>query len=78
MPQRFDDIFTQTHAGDGVNVFEFDSRTAPSHPDKMTWAQSVDIINDVLYKEMKAQSLAGFEAKREQIAEAWSTILRGV
>lgn len=78
MPQRFDDIFTQTHAGDGVNVFEFDSRTAPSHPDKMTWAQSVDIINDVLYKEMKAQSLAGFEAKREQIAEAWATILRGV
>jgi len=53
MPQRFDDIFTQTHAGDGVNVFEFDSRTAPSHPDKMTWAQACATIGMTATRYMK-------------------------
>jgi len=62
MMNRFDDVYDTTE------------QRQPTY----SWAQSVDIINDVLYREMKAQSLAGFEAKREQIAEAWSTILRGV
>ena len=71
MPQRFDDIFTQTHAGDGVNVFEFDSRTAPSHPDKMTWEQAVRIIGLVVLDSTDNDN-------REKIFEAWATILRGV
>ena len=49
---RFDDVYDTTE------------QRQPTY----SWAQSVDIINDVLYREMKAQSLAGFEAKREQIA----------
>lgn len=48
MSQRFDDIFTQTHAGDGVNVFEFDSRTAPSQPRLMTWTEAVCIIGGIV------------------------------
>lgn len=73
MPQRFDDIFTQTHAGDGVNVFEFDSRTAPSHPDKMTWAQACAIIGPIV-----SQYARHKDNDSDKIHEAWATILRGV
>ena len=73
MPQRFDDIFTQTHAGDGVNVFEFDSRTAPSHPDKMTWAQACATIVPIV-----SQYARHKDNDSDKIHEAWATILRGV
>ena len=70
---RFDDIFTQTHAGDGVNVFEFDSRTAPSHPDKMTWAQACATIGPIV-----SQYARHKDSDTDKIHEAWAIILRGV
>ena len=73
MPQRFDDIFTQTHVGDGVNVFEFDSRTAPSHPDKMTWAQACATIGPIV-----SQYARHKDNDSDKIHEAWAIILRGV
>jgi len=76
MPQRFDDIFTQTHAGDGVNVFEFDSRTAPSQPPSMTWAEAVSVIG-VIVEESTKECMLDDKAKAN-IHEAWAIILRGV
>lgn len=73
MPQRFDDIFTKTHADDGVNVFEFDSRIAPSHPDKMTWAQACATIGPIV-----SQYARHKDNDSEKIHEAWYVILRGV
>ena len=70
---RFDDIFTQTHAGDGVNVFEFDSRTAPSHPNKMTWAQACATIGPIV-----SQYARHKDSDTDKIHEAWAIILRGV
>jgi hypothetical protein len=73
---RFDDVFTQVHAGDGVNVFEFDSRTAPSKPPSMTWAESVNMIGEIVTESTK-ECMLDDEAKAK-IHEAWATILRGV
>jgi len=73
---RFDDVFTQVHAGDGVNVFEFDSRTAPSKPQSMTWAEAVNMIGEIVIESTK-ESMLNDEAKAK-VHEAWATILRGV
>ena len=73
MPQRFDDIFTETHAGDGVNVFEFDSRTAPSHPDKMTWAPACATISPIVSQYARPKDHVS-----DKTQHAWATILPGV
>lgn len=74
---RFDDIFTEVHAGNGVNVFEFDSRTAPSHPPSMTWAEAVDIIGRVVHHSMESQHVI-LDEDKQRILNAWHTMLRGV
>lgn len=72
---RFDDIF-DTGAGNGVNVYEFDSRTAPSHATDMTWAKAVEIIGPVLASHI--QNHVDDEHQQVRIMDAWTTILRGV
>ena len=70
---RFDDVFTQTHAGEGMNVFEFDSRTAPSKPSSMTWAEACATIGPIV-----SQYARHKDNDSDKIHEAWATILRGV
>ena len=78
---RFDDVFTQVHAGDGVNVFEFDSRTAPSKPPSMTWAEAVDIVQNAI--KFKLEYMNRFHDDytiddQAKLQDAWVTILRGL
>jgi hypothetical protein len=78
---RFDDVFTQVHAGDGVNVFEFDSRTAPSKPQSMTWAEAVNIVQDAI--KFKLKHMNDFHDDytiddQVKLQDAWVTILRGL
>lgn len=75
---RFDDIFTEVHAGNGVNVFEFDSRTAPSHPASMTWAEAIDIVGPIITMHIVNNETVLSQDRQVRIMDAWSTILRGV
>ncbi len=70
---RFDDVFVQTHAGEGMNVFEFDSRTAPSQPPSMTWAEACATIGPIVSQYARQK-----DNDSDKIHEAWATILRGV
>jgi len=72
MTPRFDDIFDQTHSANGVNVFEFDSCTAPSQP-TMTWAEACATIGPIVSQYARHQNNDG-----AKIHEAWAVILRGV
>jgi hypothetical protein len=80
---KFDDVFTQTHAGDGVNVFEFDSRTAPRQTTDMTWQLAVNILQDVVRFKLEfmddyPDDYPNKEDEQADIQNAWVTILRGV
>ena len=72
MTPRFDDVFDHTHSANGINVFEFDSRTAPSKP-TMSWAEACATIGPIVSQYARHQNNDG-----AKIHEAWAVILRGV
>ena len=69
---KFDDVFDHTYSANGVNVFEFDSRTAPTQQ-MMTWAEACATIGPIVSQYARHKDNDG-----AKIHEAWAVILRGV